>query len=528
MQSKASKNSMPLYLSLILIAGMALGYMLSSSVGNNNFFSKSNNNTLQEISTLIKSKYVDEIGMDSINTYAIDEMLSHLDPHSIYISPAELESVNSQLEGHFTGIGVLYNIIDDTVYIVQLINNGPAKKAGIEVGDKILNINDSISLNKQNISEEFIRSKMRGEEGSKVSINVLRDGVTKKINITRATIAIPSVDAAYMLDAKTGYIKINKFAERTYEEFMQELEKLQKAKMENLVLDLRGNGGGFMRAATAIADEFLGGDKLIVYTQGNKTEKDEIHCRKDGLFETGKLVVLIDETSASASEVLAGALQDWDRATIIGRRSFGKGLVQQQYNLSNGGALRLTVSRYYTPLGRNIQKPYTAGKAKYMHEVVERYTDGEVVKGDTNTQKGKPFKTPKGNTVYGGGGITPDVFIGIDTSETKKLFYSLNKSESLEKFILKYCLNNKQKIVSLNNLNNLTTSLVLSEENWREFQQIAIKDSVKNFTLTDDLKQMITQNLKANIAKQVISNQAYYQVYNVTDTVINKALQILK
>ncbi len=527
MQRKPSQSLMPVYFSVVLLIGLALGYALNSTIGGNGFFSKGNGNTLQEISTLIQNKYVDDIGMDSINAFAIDEMLSHLDPHSVYIKPSELEMVNSQLEGRFTGIGVLYNIIDDTVCIVQLIKNGPAQKAGIEIGDKIIGINDSISLTKKNITEEFIRSKMRGDAGSVVTLNLIRSAAIKKINITRGSISTPSVDAAYMLDAKTGYIKINKFAERTYEEFMQELEKLQKAKMESLVLDLRGNGGGYMHAATAIADEFLDGDKLIVYTQGSKIAKDEKRCRKDGLFEQGKLVVLIDETSASASEVLAGALQDWDRATIVGRRSFGKGLVQQQYNLSNGGALRLTVARYYTPLGRNIQKPYTAGKAKYMHELIERYTDGEVVKGDSATLKGKAFKTPKGNTVYGGGGITPDVFIGIDTSANKKILNALYRSDALEKFELKYYLANKQKLSSINNLNAVNTNVILSDNDFKQLQDIAAKDSIAIASFSTELKTIITQKIKANVAKQTISNLAYYQINNTTDTVVNKALQLL-
>lgn len=527
MQSKPQKSLAPIFFALTLIAGIALGYSLSNSTNSNSFLSSNGNTTLQEISTLIKNKYVDDINIDSINQFAIDEMLAHLDPHSVYISPAEIEAVNSHLEGRFTGIGVMYNVIDDTVSIIQLIANGPAKTAGIEVGDKIIAINDSVSLTKKNIAEDFIRSKMRGKEGSSVILNIIRDGIAKKITVKRASISVPSIDAAYMLDAKTGYIKINKFAERTYEEFMQELEKLQKTKMENLVLDLRNNGGGYMHAATLIADEFLDGDKLIVYTQGSKSLRDEKRCQKDGLFEKGKLVVLIDEASASASEVLAGALQDWDRATIIGRRSFGKGLVQHQYNLSNGGALRLTVSKYYTPLGRNIQKAYTAGKEKYMHEIIDRYNDGEIFKGDT-LPKGKAYKTPKGNTVYGGGGITPDVFIGIDTNSNDKILNALYKKDIIEKFELEYYIANKKNLDKIDNIENIKTNILLTNEQLNNLKMLASNDSITITNFTTATIEKINQKIQANIALQLLGTQAYYQVLNTTDTVVNRALQVLK
>lgn len=517
---------MPVIFAAIFLLGLAIGYGLNSRIGGGSFWGGSKNSSLQEISNLVKAKYVDEVGIDSINAYAIDEMLSHLDPHSIYIPPTELARVNDQMEGHFTGVGILYEMMDDTLNIMRLIKNGPAEKAGIMIGDKLLKINDSINIIGKKITDETLRNHIKGTEGSMVKFTLLRDGKEKTISIQRAQIPIPSIDAAYKIDDKTGYIRINKFAERTYEEFMQNMEALQKQKIENLILDLRGNGGGYMHAATAIADEFLDGDKLIVYTQGNKSEKNEFRCRKEGLFEKGKLIVLIDETSASASEVLAGALQDWDRATIVGRRSFGKGLVQQQFNLSDGGALRLTVARYYTPLGRNIQKPYNQGKKKYMHELEDRFHTN--AKADTNTQKGITYKTPNGHIVYGGGGITPDYTIDFDTSMLQSVYGKLYYKDVLDKFVYKYYTTNKTAIANYKTAADIKNKFELTNADWILMQTIANKDSISISNLNPTVKQLITDKIKAIAARQFISNSAYFEINNTADSTVIKALEIIK
>ncbi len=524
-EQKRNNRLMPIAFSIIFLLGLILGYFLNNNGTSTGFLSGKRNSALQEISNLIKNKYVDEINIDSINAAVVEDVLARLDPHSIYISPSDLEQVNNQMEGHFIGIGVIYDNIDDTLTILKIVKDGPAEKSGLQIGDKILVANDTFNLLGVKTNDANIKKNLRGVSGSILKLKVLRNGLEKNISMKRKAISIPSVDAAYIIKPKTGYIKINKFAERTYEEFMQNLERLQKEKIENLILDLRGNGGGFMHAATLIADEFLDGDKLIVYTQGNKYEKFEFRCKKEGLFEKGKLTVLIDETSASASEVLAGALQDWDRAIIVGRRSFGKGLVQQQFNLSDGGALRLTIAKYYTPLGRNIQKSYSSGKEKYSHDIEERYHSGELTKGDSIIKNGKSFKTPKGNIVYAGGGINPDYFVGFDT--TKLFCYKQNFSDIIDKFIHKYYMQNKSSFVNLKTVAAIDSKISLTELDWNLLNKIAVRDSIdiSNFSSTN--KDFILQILKANIAKFIIDDNSYYQIINSTDKSILKAIELL-
>ena len=384
MGSKKLQVWLPLLFAIVMVVGMFLGFQLKQNTSGGLVFLKNTTRTpLQEIINLIQQKYVDNITPDSLNETVIDEVLSHLDPHSVYIPANELQSANEDLQGNFQGIGVEFQIFNDTVNVVNVIAEGPSFKSGVETGDKIIKVNDTINVARKNIRPDDIRKLLRGPGGTTVKITVLRSTQLKDIKIERGTIPIPSVDAAYIIASQTGFIRINKFAETTYREFMEAMEKLQKQGMQKLILDLRGNGGGFLGQAADIADEFLNDEKLIVYTQGTKVPRAEYRCKKDGVFEKGKLVVLVDETSASASEILSGALQDWDRATLIGRRTFGKGLVQQQFGLSDGSALRLTIARYYTPLGRNIQKPYDKGREQYEEELIERFHDGEVVRGDT-------------------------------------------------------------------------------------------------------------------------------------------------
>ncbi|MEO7984844.1 MAG: S41 family peptidase, partial [Bacteroidota bacterium] len=350
---------LPLLFSVVMIIGMLFGYQLGTQNGTRQgFFSSNSRSSLQEAVDLIKLKYVDSVHIEALEGRAIQEMMGELDPHSVYFPPVDLKAANEDLAGNFEGgIGIQFNVFSDTVNVVYVMPNGPSDKAGLQIGDKILGVDD-VSLRNKVSDVDSIKKYIRGEEGSKAVFKILRGNKQLFITVTRGTIPVASVDAAYMIDKTTGYIKLNKFSENSYEEFMQSMENLQKQGLKSLIFDLRGNGGGFINEAVDMADEFLEGDKLVVYTEGVNSKKREYRCKRPGLFEKGKLVLLVDELTASASEILAGALQDWCRATIIGRRTFGKGLVQEQYPLSDGSAIRLTIARYYTPLGRSIQRSY--------------------------------------------------------------------------------------------------------------------------------------------------------------------------
>lgn len=526
MGSKKLQVWLPLLFAVVMVVGMMIGYKIKEQTGGGKGFLQLNRrDNVQEVLDLVKSRYVDAVSLDSLNDLAINTVLSHLDPHSVYIPPSDITEVSEDLMGNFQGIGVEYEMIDDTINLSKIIKAGPAEKAGLKMGDKILKVNDSITLTGKSLTPELIKKNLRGPAGSTVNISFLRDDSIKKVSVTRGVIPVPSVDAAYMIAPQTGYIHLTKFAERTYEEFMQQMELLQKRGMKKLILDLRNNGGGLLQQAVKIADEFLDGDKLIVYTQGNKSEKAEYRCRKEGLFEKGQLVVLVNELSASASEVLSGALQDWDRATIVGRRSFGKGLVQQQFPLNNGGAIRLTVARYYTPLGRNIQKPYTGGKEKYEAELMNRFHDGEVMKPDTAKPTGPTFTTPAGKKVYGGGGITPDVFVPLDTTDLSFHYHS----DSFRNFIYKaasfWYQHHKKEISAFTSVDQFDKSFNLTKEEWEKLLQIAKKESL-NFTESN--KRKTEWFIKSMIAMKLWDMEGYYKIENKTDSIVNKSLDLIK
>ena len=519
---------LPLLFSLIMIVGMYVGYYMRDNMPGKNFFSREKRRPIQEIMDLVQSKYVDEVSLDSVADAGIQAMLNKLDPHSVFIPAEDLQEINEDIDGKFFGIGVEFTIINDTLNVVNVLKDGPSQKAGVEVGDKFINVNDSLIAGNK-IDNEKARKLLRGDFNTKVDIRILRNNQSKLLSVTRGVIPLKSVDAAYMIDASVGYIRLNKFSVTTYKEFMTALTDLNKKGLQKLILDLRDNGGGVLDEAIEIADEFLEGDKLITYTEGKHLPKKEYRCRRQGQFEKGALVVLADENTASASEVLLGALQDWDRATIVGRRTFGKGLVQDQYDLSDGSALRLTVARYYTPIGRSIQRSYKNGEKAYYDEVSNRFKDGETqfadsVKNDTS----KVFKTKNGKKVYASGGITPDYFVSLDTSGFTKNTALIYNKGTINNFTYQYYLQNKTQLLTYKNSKEFSTNFLFSDANWKKFIAFAAKDSVNLNSTTIKEKNNLSNVLKAILARQLWRNDGYFEVMNLSDLEVKKALEVLK
>lgn len=492
-------------------------------------FNRGNRSALQETMDLIRVKYVDTLKVADLQQEAIEGLLSHLDPHSIYIPPASVADVNEDLEGNFEGIGVEFNIIEDTVNVVSVLTGGPSETAGVLTGDKIIKVNDSLVAG-GDITPDKIRKLLRGPKGSEVKVTMLRKKQAVDIQIKRGVIPLYSIDASYLLNPQTGYIKISKFSATTYQEFMDALRKLQRQGMEKLVIDVRQNPGGFLDAATRIADELLDDNKLILYTKGKSYPRTDYKCEKPGLFERGKLAILTDEGSASASEILAGAIQDWDRGVIIGRRTFGKGLVQEQFDLSNGGALRLTVARYYIPSNRSIQKPYTNGRDAYDEDIVNRFNHGEFVNRDSiKPTDTVPYRTSKGRIVYGGGGITPDIFIPFDTSRFSPALTELYTRNTFGDFAYQYYNNHQDELKRYKDAGSFNKQFQVSNDLYNEFREFARKDSIiriDKLTAKDETE--IRNRIKAVIARQLWRTEGYYEVSNSFDPLVRRAVEELK
>jgi carboxyl-terminal processing protease len=527
MRKKKLQVWLPLILAAVMISGMFFGFKLHQQTGSSDFFQRDKTNTLQETMDLIKSRYVDSVELDSLKDDAINAVMEHLDPHSVYIPATNVSEANEELQGNFEGIGVEFNLFKDTVNVIYVIADGPSEKAGLQIGDKIIAVNDS-SIVSKTLPIQSIRRLIRGKSGTDVKLTIIRNGSSQKLTVTRGRIPLPALDATYMVDATTGYIKLNKFSETTYREFMQSMEKLKAQGMQKLMLDLRGNGGGFVTQAVNIADEFLDGDKLIVYTQGTNIERKEYKASKEGMFEKGKLVVLIDELSASASEILAGALQDWDRATIVGRRSFGKGLVQEQYALSDGSAIRLTVARYFTQSGRSIQRPYDKGKKIYMEELRERYQNGETINPDSmHLSTEKKYKTNGGRTVYGGGGITPDVYVSIDTSSFTHNVTRLYLDGRFNAFVYQYYISNLPKFQQYKTPAEFAVRYQDTQDAWKQLVAYATKDSIYLDKIPKADKENIEERIKAYLARLKWRTQGFYEVFNMYDPIFLKAKEVI-
>ncbi len=529
MNQKKIQIWLPVLLSVALITGMFFGYKLRDNMGNYapRFLSRRHKTSVQEILDLVKTKYVDTVRTDSLQITAIQDILNQLDPHSIYIPATNVQMMNEEMQGSFYGVGIEFTMIDDTVCIIGVSTGSPAAQAGIEIGDRVISTNDSIVSGKKR-NDDQIRSFFRGPKGTRVQVKFLRNAQVKDVTILRGAIPIKSVNAAYMIEPATGYIRLNKFSSTTYEEFMENLERLKKEKMQKLVLDLRGNAGGMLDDAVQIADEFLSGTKDIVYTEGKSAARQHYTAKRPGLLEEGNLVVLIDEGTASASEVLAGALQDWDRATIIGRRSFGKGLVQEQYQLSDGSAIRLTTARYYTPIGRSIQKPYKKGNtAAYHDEVMERYDNGELFHGDSAMHNGKKYKTKTGRTVYGGGGISPDIYIAVDSTEIIPKHNKALRAVYTEAAFF-YFLQNKTKLKQLKTPQQLVEIVNTDPAAMNSITTRAQKDSFSLQKLTIQQQSILKNYFIASLAAKLWNNEGWIKVMNMNDKMVIRALQEIK
>lgn len=526
---------LPLIFAIVLIIGMQLGYRVRGKTEKKMPLFNINKqfNKIDEILDFIDVKYVDSVKLQELEDKVSRELMRELDPHSFYISQRELINVNENLEGNFEGIGVEFYILNDTIIVVSPISGGPSEELGIQSGDKIVTIEDSTVAGVKISNREVIHM-LRGEKGTKVKVGIRRNNSKELTHytITRDKIPIKSIDVAYMVDDRVGYIKINRFAANTYKEFKKHLSKLKGEGMNALILDLRQNPGGYLNAATMIADEFIDGNKLLVYTEGKAYERQEYNARLSGLFESEDLVVLIDEGSASASEILAGAVQDWDRGLVVGRRSFGKGLVQEQYELEDGSALRLTVARYYTPSGRCIQKPYDLNNDEtYRSEILERFENGEVYQNSDSlavkAQDTTKYYTSNGRPVFSGGGIMPDIIVPIDTAEY--LIYFSEIRAYIPQFVYDFYATNQDLFMPYQDVDYFNNNFMVSEIMFDRFLNYAKKEGL---IIQEDkiniLKPKINIAIKAHLARQLWKNEGYYPLINTIDNTFNEAYNLIE
>ena len=520
------------YLFLLLAAGICLGMFFSNTSSRlkqeklNGEFSK-----FDEVMWYVNQHYVDTINSQQLEDEAVAAMIEELDPHSIYISQDEFNAVNDPLTGSFEGIGIQFRIENDTVAIVSVIKGGPSEKVGIMAGDRIVTVNDSLVASPKLKNEDVMRL-LKGPKGTKVKVGVYRRGVEGLLDftITRDVIPTYSVDIAYMLDENIGFLKLSKFSATTYDEFKRGIRKLQSQGMKQLIFDLRGNSGGYLNAAVDIADEFLPKGSMIVYTEGRNRPRRDMIARRRGILEDMPVVVLIDSESASASEIVAGALQDNDRGTIIGRRSFGKGLVQEQIMLSDNSAIRLTVARYYTPTGRSIQKPFDGDREKYLFESYERYTNGELFSEDSiHFADSLKYTTPKGKTVYGGGGIMPDIYVPLVNDSTEYYFNRIVNLGILYQYAFDYTDRHRQELGRYKTVEAFDKSFVVNESMFNELVKLAEEKGIKG---TDVQKQVARREantlLKAYIARDLFDDEGFYPIYAPMDEILQRALQELK
>lgn len=531
MNNKKSNRFMPLMMALCVVIGIIVGSFYSNHFsGNRLSIINTGTNRINNLLHIIDDQYVDKVNLDSLVEDAMPKILTELDPHSVYISAKDVEAANQDLQGSFSGVGIQFVIRQDTIHVQNVIQNGPAERAGILAGDKVVMVDDQTFVGKAVTNQEAMR-RLKGPKNTKVKIGVLRYGHSKPQSfvVTRGDIPIKSVSATYMIDDKTGYIRIKSFGETTYAELLVALAKLGESGFQNLIIDLRDNTGGYLQSAVQMANEFLPKNKLIVYTEGRKSPRQDFRSDGRGSYKQTPLVVLINEGSASASEIFAGAMQDNDRATVIGRRSFGKGLVQKQIEFSDGSMVRLTIARYYTPSGRCIQKPYVHGETDdYAQDLMSRYEHGEFFSQDSIKHTGPKYHTSNGRVVYGGGGITPDIFVPEDTTGFTSYYKQATMSGLILQFAFTYTDDNRPK------LNNFKEMMELADY----LKKQNLVDKFANYANDKGLKRrnlmirkshyLLDRFINSRIIYNMLDEQAWLEYVNEDDATIREALKTFR
>lgn len=522
---KINKIYIPILFFTCIAIGIVIGGLINYPASKPSFAKNNYKTKLNRLLDFIDNEYVDDVKTDSIVDLTVNNILANLDPHSVYVPPTEQTAVAESMKGDFVGIGINFYSYNDTIAVIKPIENGPAARAGIKQGDRILYA-DKFKLFGKKLKNEVLYSKLKGEKDSEVTLTVYRKSEKKelKVKVIRDIIPIKSVDVAILLNKTTGYIKINRFAETTAQEFHTALLKLKKSGINSLVIDLRENGGGFMEMAVQIADELLKDEELIVFTKNKKGKIEKTFATDEGNFETGNVAVLIDENSASASEILAGAIQDNDRGTIIGRRSFGKGLVQREMNFDDGSAVRLTIARYYTPSGRSIQKPYVKGDSKdYYKESENRFESGELYeKGKIKIADSLKFKTKKGRIVYGGGGIVPDIFVPLEVSHGDESLEYILQTGIVGHFVFEQLDQNRSVFKGLN-FDQFQTKMATNDFYVNQFEKYLAKSGLEL-----DLKKnkaIVNRYITAEFARQLFGENQYYEIILKEDKMIKAVLK---
>jgi len=528
------KNKLRIYLPLIyagiILAGILLGLELSKVGNGASLFSRHRQDKVNEVINYVKQNYVDTVSRNKLEEKAITGMLQSLDPHSVYISPSEFHDANDPLLGGFEGIGVQFRLERDSITVINPVSGGPSEKLGIKAGDRIVKI-DGKNVAGVKITNNDVLRKLKGKKGTKVNVSIFRKGVKGLLDYTiiRDVIPIYSLDVSYMVEPSIGYLRLNNFSATTHDEMIKALKDMKAKGMKKLILDLRGNGGGRLQAAIDVADEFLPDGKLIVYTQGIHHARETAYATAGGLFESGELVVLIDEWSASASEIVAGAIQDNDRGTIIGRRSFGKGLVQEELDFKDGSAVRVTVARYYTPTGRCIQKSYKNGSEDYYNDYYHRVLSGEMENPDSiHFADSLKFKTPGGKTVYGGGGIMPDIYVPVGKDTLYKYFNLLANKGLIYQYAFDYTDKNR-RILNYRSYDEFNRKFQVTPSMYSDFINTTLKSGIKrvgkDLTASDVRIKVL---IKAYIGRNILDNPGFYPLLNSIDETFLKAVSTLK